>query len=100
MYYLKIEKNRLYILIYILLYINNMTEIVKLYDINKVGTKYYNKTRNSYDKPFQSLNYILNNYKSYLDISNIFTYPTHILYDDYTNTKIVQSYYDYYYFLI
>jgi hypothetical protein len=84
-----------------------MTEIVKLYDINKVGTKYYNKTRNSYDKPFQSLNYILNNYKSYLDISNIFTYPTQIftyptqiLYNDYTNTKIVQSYYDYYYFLI
>ena len=82
-----------------------MSELVKLYDINK---QYDNYTiTNSYDKPYESLSFILNNYKSRLDIPNVFSHPTHISFDkyfknqeylyEYDNTKLVLTYYNYLY---
>lgn len=75
-----------------------MTDIVKLYDINKTKRK----ITNSYDYPTESLSFILNNYKSKLNIQNVFTSPIRQPFNNYlfdysninTNTKIVKSYYD------
>jgi len=74
-------------------------DFIKLYDVNNSQNKHIS---NTYDHPYQSLSYILNTYKSRINIPMVFRQKINFIgdytinYDDISNMPIIVSYYDKY----